>query len=177
MLTTGYKAKVVKTGLVAACVSATLCATVAKANTVIFTLDDGANSGSFAIDTHANPGYSSPGHNVIMPIINTTGTFSGDVMVQFFVGGDFTSIYDDHHYYSGLQLYSGSEFAPIFEPGVYTGLTGGATGNATLTITNRAPAPLVGGSSLAALAAIAGFALSRLGMRRLGNRKRFGFTA
>ncbi len=93
-------------------------------------------------------------------------------MVQFFAGGDFTTIYDNFQYHGGPQLYSGSELAPNFLPGVYTGFTGGATANPTLTIAPHAPAPIAGGGMFAALAALAGLALTRL-----RNRKAIGLLA
>ena len=106
-----------------------------------------------------------------MPITDTTGALMGDTMAQFFAGGGFTTIYDNFQYHGGPQLYSGSELAPYFLPGVYTGFTGGATANPTLTIAPRAPAPIVGSGIFSALAALAGLALTRL-----RNRKAFGVT-
>ncbi len=167
-LRAGSGPQTLKVGLYTAmCAAAALHGPAARADTITFDLQDGGRSGSFAIDSGALPGYSNPTWNVIMPIIHTTGAMRGDEMAQFFAGGGFTMISNYAHYETGVQLYSGSELAPDFLPGVYTGLTGGATANATLTITRRAPAPMVGSGLFAAIAALAGISLTRRRSRKV----------
>jgi hypothetical protein len=103
----------------------------------VFTLSGPAESGTFALTTPLTPASATPGLDVSFTPITVLATEPGQFdTVAFYssaLGGGFADSYDEGGAidgYTGPQIYSGPETAPVFFDGVYS-LSSGET----LTIT------------------------------------------
>lgn len=163
-----------------------------------FTLHDGGYSGSWIVEDDQAPTKTVYGSDAFdLKFSNGTGHFSDAWNIQFFSNdypynflGMTHSFYywkpnDSGNYAYSTPLFSGNVSAPHFIYGTYSLKQASyccyayaGTENPTLTIGPAAPAPIVGGGALAALAAFAGLFLTRrisITRRLLTNRK-FGFA-
>lgn len=170
----------------AALACATLGGTSAYATPLKFTLTDGAHSSSWIQDSDPTPLESFDSFYTIIGFENASGYIQGNgsstyvtaAFVNYVTGVDVAAfgLTDNNNSltYLGDQLYSGTESAPHFSIGTYNLWGSGSeypedalTASPTLTIGPAAPAPLVGSGLLAAVAALAGLGLTRLGKRKV----------
>lgn len=169
-----------KAAIGAAALAIALASPSAYAEVVTFTLS-GREVGSFTIDT-ANPFY----HNADSSeaffkyhFISSSGIFAGADYLNYFSSKSAETISLNNFYPSDYSTYignpngglsiidTGTLAVPFFPAGRYTTSVDLWNGNApvVVTVSPRAPAPLVASGFLSALAALAGLAMTRMTRR------------